>query len=164
VIDFVARFGQAEKRPEGAPFEAAQHTLAGRSRATLVVPASSRVIWTTLLPRRATLRVQAGLPPSASGSVRFRIGVSDDRVYDKLAEQIVAADAGWVALEADLRWYAGRQWSLFHRPEGRQWRVVFSTDHVAGAVSHVFWGEPVVEADMESARRFRSEYGARAVR
>lgn len=165
VIDLLPRFGLAERRPEHGDFSVAQHTLAGQMRASIGVPANSRLIWTTRLPRRSTLRVAAGLPPSPQpAQVRFRIGVSDHRIYDRLVERIVGTDdrsRGWIPLEADLRLYAGLQWSVFYRPEGRPWRLVLSTDLVSGHPVDALWADPRVEADAASARRFVRDYPAR---
>jgi hypothetical protein len=122
----------------------------------VIVPSSSRLIWRTRLPRRATLRVHVALPASPASTVRFRMGVSDHRVYDKLVERIVSSGSqqGWVPLEADLRRYAGLQLSIFYRPEGREWRLVLSTDHLEGSPAVAFWAEPRVETDTEAAGRF----------
>jgi hypothetical protein len=128
-------------------------------RASIVVPVPSRVIWTTPVPRRATLRVMAGvLPSDPPAVVRFRAGVSDHRIYEGLAELTVptraGAGSGWVPMDVDLSAYAGRKWSIFYRPDTLVWRLVLSTDAIDGEGVRALWGEPAIEADLGAARHF----------
>ena len=159
VIDLARHFDRAEKRPLHGDFRLAQHTLGNITRATVAVPVPSRVIWTTRLPRRASLHVLAAISdPTNTSVVRFRIGISDDRIYEGLAERIVRSTdtrSGWVPLEANLGAYAGPKLSLFYRPDGRAWRLVMSTDRIDGPADVAFWGEPGVDADIDAARRFQ---------
>lgn len=155
VIDLIRQFAHAETRPLTGSFQIAEHTFGGRSHTSLVVPVPSRVIWTTALPERAALRVAVAVPQA--GAVSFRIGVSDDRIYEMLVERTVrsaeSASTGWTSLEADLSLYAGRKPSLFYRPAGRRWRLVLSADSVEGSPPAV-WGAPGVDTDSGAARRF----------
>ena len=164
VVDFVRRFGQAETRPASGRFGLAQHTLGGTLRASIDVPVPSRTIWSIPIPRRATLNALAGvLPASVPAIVRFRVGVSDDRIYEELVSHTVIAEAGreggWAPIQADLSAYAGWQWSIFFRPERRAWRVVLSTDavEVEGAGNRAIWGEPGIDTDLAAARHFVHE-------
>lgn len=86
--------------------------------------------------------------------MRFRFGISDDRIYEALAAETPAAGA-WHEMRIDLSRYAGRKFSIFYQPDGRTWRLVFATDQLAGEACTAFWGEPAVYADVEAARQFR---------
>lgn len=140
-------------------FELTQHTFGADTRAILLVPVPSRVVWKVRIPRSATLQVSPGFAtPAVRGTVRFRIGVSDDRIYEGLAE--TALGPGVRAphpMTVDLSAYAGRKWSLFYRPEERPWRVVLSADYVDGDVTEALWLEPRIAAGADDARRFRAQ-------
>ena len=92
-------------------------------------------------------------------TVDFRVGVSDERLYEALAAERVSAsrtrDAGWIPVSADLSAYAGRKWSVFYRPGAKAWRLVLSTDRIAGN-GRAFWGSPGVDSDVDAAREWRS--------
>lgn len=159
MIDLIRSFGDAEKRPVSGLFVLDQHTLSRTMRASIGVPVPSRVIWTTPVPRKATLNLLAGVAASDSPSaVRFRIGVSDHRVYEALFERTLTADrgadSGWAHVAVDLSPYAGRQWSIFYRPDRVEWRLVLSTDAIEGTGTRAVWGEPGIDTDLGSARRF----------
>lgn len=159
VVDLLKQIGHAETRPLSATIELGEHTFDGRSRASLVVPVPSRVIWTQALPVRGVLRVDAAVPDEPSPTiVRFRIGISDDRVYEGLVEREIAGGGssrqGWTPISADLSGYAGRKFSLFYHPDQRRWRIVFNVDAVSGAARWAYWGAPGIEADGDAARRF----------
>jgi hypothetical protein len=158
-IDLIRQFAHAETRPLAGSFQIAEHTFGGRAHTSLVVPVPSRVIWVTTLPERAWLHVAVAVAPQAAGPavVTFRIGISDDRIYDRLIERTISSagttSGGWTDLAADLSLYAGRKLSLFYRPHGRKWRVVFSSDRNEGAAAAV-WGAPGIDTDSAAARRF----------
>jgi hypothetical protein len=99
-----------------------------------------------------------------TATLRFRVGVSDHRIYEALSERIVTSEdagkIGWIPLEADLSVYAGPKLSVFYRPEGRAWRVVLSTDRLEGAADGL-WGEPGIETDAGAARLFHERYARR---
>lgn len=122
------------------------------------MPVPSRVTWTQALPVRGMLRVDAAVPgESGPAVVLFRIGISDDRVYEGLVEREIATGdsrQGWTPMRADLSDYAGRKFSLFYRPDNRRWRIVLGAYAVSGATGWAYWGAPGIEADGEAARRF----------
>ena len=135
-----------------------EHTLAGTSRATLVVPADSRITWTLFVPHRAHLQAYVAFPPGASGAVAVRVGVSDNRIYNTISETTVAtADAGgkdWFPIDADLSLYAGRKWSLFYRPDETKWRIIVGTHLLSGAVPSVYLGSLALVTDTAGAREY----------
>jgi hypothetical protein len=59
---------------------------------------------------------------------------------------------GWTPLRADLSAYAGWQWSLFYRPEAQLWRLVLSTDALAGVPGRGVWGAAGIDGDRSAAR------------
>jgi hypothetical protein len=95
-----------------------------------------------------------------SATVAFRVGVSDERLYDALAERRVSVAAGqppqWLPLTVDLSLYAGRKWSLFFRPDSHPWRLVFNADLLAGQAV-ALWGSPGVDTDVSGARAWRQQ-------
>jgi hypothetical protein len=95
-----------------------------------------------------------GAPGSA---VTFRVGISDDRIYEPLASIDVAADAcgkGWTPLAVDLSRYAGRKFSLFYQPNGRQWRLVLGTNRRGGGPDRAYWARPAIETDTGAAKDY----------
>ena len=155
----MSRVKDAERRPAGSPIEAAERTLAGRSKPTLVVPAESRLTFALPIPHRATLRFYAAVPGGGGdASIVFRAGISDDRFYQTLVEQTVTsadgAARGWIALAADLSRFAGRQLSLFYHPDARRWRIVIATHVTGGSPGEAWLGEPAIVTDVESARDY----------
>jgi hypothetical protein len=157
VVDLVRQFDRAEKRPPAA-FDIADRTVHGVSRPSLVVPVPSRATWSLPLPRRGVFRaflaLDAGDPATA---VRLRIGVSDHRIYEGLADWVITGRDGWTEVHADLSAYAGFHWSLFYRPDGITWRVVLGADPVEGGPALALWGAPEIATD----RRAALEYVAR---
>jgi hypothetical protein len=151
VVDFIKEFDRAEQRPAAA-YALTEFRARGTSHPSIASPAPGRIIWQVPLPRRGTFHtavaIDGGVP------VRFRIGVSDDRIYEELAAVTVSSAEAWTDLRADLSAYAGWKWSLFYRPERRRWRVVLSTDAVAGQPGRGMWGAPSVSADTNSAREY----------
>lgn len=123
------------------------------------MPGASRVTYRLFVPHRATLRVYAALPHSAApAAAAVRLGISDGRKYDHLREQVITSAGSakdWVAVSADLSFYAGRKWSLFYRPDLTRWQIVVGTYVVSGAPGAVILGEPGLYADTGSAREYR---------
>ena len=118
------------------------------------------------VPRRSTFTARVaidggldGMPPQP---LRFRVGVSDDRIYEQLAEVLLTpgSHTGWTDLRTSLSAYAGWQWSLFYRPERQAWRLVLSTDAPAGAGRGV-WGAAGIDGDRSAAREYIARGKAR---
>ena len=158
-VDLLRTFPDAEKRPAGGAFAVQEHTFGEESRASLIVPANSRLVWTTYLPHRATLELQAAVPDAPGpASIEFRIGISDDRIYNTLAETIVSssdtAARGWTPVTADLSFYAGRKISLFYRPDEQRWRIIIATRAISGSPAVAYIGEPGIRTDNRGAREY----------
>ena len=156
VVDFIKEFHRAEGRPEGA-FAIAAHLAGGTARPAIAGPAPSRIIWVLPVPRSGIFRAEIA---ASEAPVRLRMGVSDARIYEQLAEVTVEPGAGWTTLEADLSAYAGWKFSLFYRPDGRQWRLNLSADAPSGAPGRIAIGSPVILASRANAL----EYAARRAR
>jgi hypothetical protein len=156
VIDLLRELPSAEMRPAPSAFELVEHRVQDQSRPSISTGAPSRLIYTLAIPRRSTLRVAVALDTTTAAPIRFRVGVSDERIYDALAEVTLAPASknGWSELQADLSAYAGWKWSLFYRPERRRWRLVLSTDAIAGVPGRVVWGAPGIDADTDSAHEY----------
>ena len=155
VIDLLRELDRAEKRPPQG-FQLTAHGTGDRVRPAVVVPVPSRLTIPLRLPRRGALRASVtleGADPSAA--VRFRVGISDDRIYEGLGEIIVkGGERGWTDLRADLSPFAGVKWSLFYRPDRVIWRLVLATDAVAHVPARGVWGTPEIVADETSAREY----------
>lgn len=104
------------------------------------------------MPRRAVFRAIASVDGRAAA--RFRVGVSDDRIYEGLAAVLSVPGSGWTPIEADLSAYAGWKWSLFYQPERRSWRLVLSADAVGGTPATAVWGNPEIVSDPSAAREY----------
>jgi hypothetical protein len=158
-IDLIKSLGHAERRPSDASFQLAEHTFGGHARASIAAPVPSRITWRTKVPRRSILRVDAAVPsdPAGAVSVTFRLGISDDRVYESLVERsVTSADSvnGWTSIVANLSNYAGPKLSLFYQPDGRTWHIVLATDPLQGAAREAYWGEPGIDTDTAAARAY----------
>ena len=163
VVDLLKQIGHAETRPLSATIQLGEHTFAGHSRASLVVPVPSRITWTQALPLRGVLRADAAIPDEPGPAVvEFRLGISDDRMYETLVErQIASGDSsrqGWTPMRADLSLYAGRKFSLFYHPDRIRWRIVLAAYAVSGATGSAYWGAPGIEADEAAARLFVKQH------
>jgi hypothetical protein len=128
----------------------------------------SRMIWTLRLPARGIIRAWVAVLPAdetREASAMFRIGISDHRLYEPLAQQLVtSADSmakGWILVTADVSLYGGRHWSLFHRPDSHSWRVIFNADQGYGA-ARALWGAPGIDTDSRAARAWRQRAETRA--
>jgi hypothetical protein len=102
----------------------------------------SRLVFTLPIPRRSTFRTAIALGGADPASIQFRIGVSDDRIYEALVDRtLTSADVNrWTDIQTDLSAYAGWKWSLFYRPERQRWRLVLNTDVVTGTHAQAVWG------------------------
>ncbi len=157
-VNLLREFDAAEKRPPTG-FQIADRQIDGISRPSLVVAVPSRLTMALPLPRRGVLRAAAALePPPAdrpAASVRLRVGVSDDRIYERLTDVILTAgQRGWVDVRTDLSAYAGWKWSLFYHPERVMWRVVLAADAIDGIPATAVWGSPEIVTDRDGAREY----------
>jgi hypothetical protein len=161
VVDLVRELPRAEMRPAQSAFSIVDHVAAAQSRPSIQTTAPSRLMFTLPIPRRSTFRAAVALGGSAPTPTRFRIGISDDRIYEALADRtLTAADRNaWADIQADLSAYAGWKWSLFYRPERRRWRLVLSTDAIAGAPGEAIWGAPTIYADVAAAKEYVKRSG-----
>ncbi len=150
VVDFIKEFHRAEARPDGA-FAIAAHLAGATARPAITGPAPSRIIWVLPVPRHSRFRAEVA---ASEAPVRVRMGVSDARIYEQLAEVTVHPDAGWTTLEADLSSYAGWKFSLFYRPDSRQWRLNLSMDASSGTPGRIAIGSPVIVASRDDALEF----------
>ena len=158
-IDLMKLLGQADLRPPNT-FTISEHSCAEGRRPGVQIPPVSRGTWTLSFPERATLAAFAAVQGTEAASAEFRVGMSDDRVYETLHTQVVsAADCarGWTELRVDLSRYAGRQFSLFYRPDRKKWKLILGVNTRAGAPDAAFWGAPRIEADVESVKRYLAQ-------
>jgi len=163
-VNLLREFDAAEKRPPTG-FQIATRDIDGVSHPSLVVPVPSRLTLPLPLPRNGWLRAFAALEPpgpnAPAASVRLRIGVSDDRIYERLTDVVLApGQRRWVDVRTDLSAYAGRKWSLFYHPDRVMWRVVLAADAIDGVPTTALWGSPEIVTDRDGAR----EYAARRMR
>jgi hypothetical protein len=138
--------------------EAPAYEISGVTRPAIVMPVPSRVTWSVPLPRRGVLRTSAALAPAPSGATpppaRFRIGISDHRIYEGLSEKVLTAEDGWVDFSVDLSAYAGWKWSLFYRPDRVMWNVVLAADAGGAGTATAVWAAPEIVTDAAAAREF----------
>ncbi len=159
VVDFIRELDHAEKRPP-AGFIVASREIDGVTRPVITAAVPSRLTFALPLPRHGVLRALVA-PAEATSAIRLRVGVSDDRIYEGLAElTLVPGRPAWTDLRVDLSAYAGWKWSLFYRPDRTIWHLVLATDPVDGAPATLLWGTPEIVTDAASAR----EYAARRQR
>lgn len=164
VVDLARKLQDAEKRPAAGTFELGEFTFGGRTHASVVAPAESRLTWRMHVPHRGMLRFEAAVPSTGGpASVAFRVGISDNRRYETVSEATISsADTsarGWITVAADLSRYAGRKVSLFYRPDRILWRVVVATHVLSGSPGVVYIGEPAITTDVDGAH----EYAKRAL-
>lgn len=161
MVDLIAEFDGAAKRPTAGAFAVAEIALGGDPRPAVVAPATSRITWKVgSLPRRGSLRTAVGVAPSLAGPDRatVRVGISDGRTYETLAEQAVSSHdsaTGWLPLAVDLSKYAGPQWRLFYRPDARRWEIVLASQAMDGDPTAVYWAAPGIDTDRRGARRYQ---------
>lgn len=154
-MDLTRAFPGTERRPT-AGFDLVIHVADGLARPSIVMPVPARATWSLPLPRRARFLAFVAVDPAGgpATAVRFRLGVSDNRVYEGLAERTLTVERGWTELSADLSAYAGFKWSLFYRPDRIVWRIVLSTNAVGHAPARAIWGSPEILTDVSSAREY----------
>jgi hypothetical protein len=158
IVDLVRESRDAEARPSRDAFDVADVSISGQSQPAIRTIAPSRLIFELPVPRRSTFAARVAIDGGVDGAppqpLRFRVGVSDDRIYEQLADVLLlpGVQTGWTELRADLSAYAGWQWSLFYRPERRRWRLVLSADAVSGVRTRGAWGAPGIDGDRAAAR------------
>jgi hypothetical protein len=154
VVDLLREFERADKAPPHG-FSLVVHEAGGVARAAVAVPVPSRLTVPLPIPRRAVLRTLVAIDAADPAAVvRFRIGISDHRIYEGLNELVVTGSRGWADLRTDLTAYAGFQWSVFYRPDRITWRLVLATDATGGAAARGVWGAPEIVTDGASAREY----------
>ena len=162
-VNLLREFDGADKRPPTG-FQIVDRQIGDVSRPSLVVPVPSRLTIPLPLPRRGVLRAAAALDvPGADGaaSVRLRVGVSDDRIYEHLTDVVLTSDQRrWIDVRADLSAYAGWKWSLFYHPDRVMWRLVLAADPIDGLPTTALWGSPEIITDRDAAK----EYAERRMR
>jgi len=148
----------AEPRPSAAAFEIGDVALFGQSGPAIRTVAPSRLVFVLAIPLRSRFTARIGIEGGVGGGppqpLRFRVGVSDDRIYEQLASVLLtpAVQTRWTDIHADLSAYAGWQWSVFYRPSERRWRLILSTDTVSGLPGRGVWGAPTIDGDRAAAR------------
>jgi hypothetical protein len=157
VVDLTRTFDSAEHRPVNG-FDVAVHVADGVARPSLVVPVPARAIWSLPLPRHGLFRAFLTLDPAGAPAtaVRFRLGISDNRVYEALAERTLTTEHGWTEFRADLSAYAGIKASLFYRPDRITWRLVLSTDVLGTVPVRAVWGSPAILTDVSSVKEYQT--------
>jgi hypothetical protein len=156
VVDLIREFERAEKRPV-AGFEITSYSADGIIRPSIVMPVPSRVIWSLPLPRHGRFRAFLALsgPGNPAAAIRFRLGISDFRIYEGLAQHTITAERpGWAEFRTDLSAYAGFKWSLFYRPDYVTWRVVLATDVVGDVPATAVWGSPEIVTNVADAKEY----------
>ena len=158
-VDFLRTLPRAEKRPPTG-FAVSSYEIGGVHHGVIVAAAPSRAIWSLPVPRRSYFRAFVAARTTSeptAGAVRVRIGISDDRIYEGLAEAVLTPDAGrWSEIHADLSAYAGWKWSVFYHPDRITWRIVLAADPMGTAPATVMWGAPQILTDSESALEYAS--------
>jgi hypothetical protein len=155
-IDLLRELPNADIRPtdhDPRDVVAVDAPIGGRMQRGLSASVPTRVTFALRIPPQATfsttLAIEAvGAHPDAAG-VAFRLGISDERLYEPLFERfILARDADAVIpIHQDLSRYGGWQWSLFYRPSRITWKLVLNTA-AAGPGSEGLrgvWGAPTIE-------------------
>lgn len=152
--DLINELPRADCRPSGAC-----EAIAGRDGVSLRVRSPSRVTWTLPLPHDG--RFETTVSTLSDARVRFRIGVSDGRVYEALREVVLSTRDAPMPVVVDLSAYAGWKWSLFYHPDRIAWRLTLSADAMGGVPGLALWTAPRVmtthEGEAEYLRRIRRQ-------
>ena len=135
--DLINELRKADCRPAHAC-----EPIAGSGGVSLRVTTPSRVTWILPLPHDG--RFETTVAALGDARVRFRVGVSDERIYEALSEVVLAKQDGPKPIVVDLSAYAGRKWSLFYHPDRITWRLTLSADAMGGVPGTALWGAPRV--------------------
>jgi len=122
-VDLVDQFASAkDKRPNPETFEVVDATLAGDTRRAILARASSRLVYSVLVPDDGELRVGIGLLESAwttpGDGVLFRILIAAGGPQEEVLNIVVnpfgnPTARSWHDLSIDLSEYAGETIDLF---------------------------------------------------
>src|SRR5436190_14633398 len=92
VVNLIREVDRSELRPPTG-FEIATRQIGDASYPSIIVPVPSRLTVPLPLPRRGVFRAFASLEPldpgTAAAPVRLRVGVSDDRIYERLTDVVL---------------------------------------------------------------------------
>ena len=122
-VDLLSLLPGAERRAGGdltTAVRADVFVAQGDGRMALVMEAPARTTWSLRLPMHAQLRT------AVAGSARLRIGASNGRTYQEVAQ--FDGSAGWRPITIDLRELSEVKWSLFYQPLRMDWRLIFNVD------------------------------------
>lgn len=125
-VDLLSLLPGAERRAAGevtTAIRADVFVAQGDGRMALVLEAPARTTWSIRLPQHAQLRT------AVAGSARLRIGASNGRTYQEVAQ--IDAGAEWRPVTIDLRELSEVKWSLFYQPLRMDWRLIFNADVTA---------------------------------
>ena len=156
-VDLLKQLVHAEKRPVDGTFELVDHGCGATRHPSLAVPAPSRLTWSTKFPDGAVFTSGAAVDGPPGASAVFRVGVSDDRIYEQLETRTVTADEcgrAWTPIVVNLQQYTGWRFSLFYQPRGRTWRLVLGVNAGSVAPTRAYWAVPQIEADLDAVKRF----------
>ncbi len=154
-IELARTLDGAELQPSAAAFSRTLVVLAGRDAIAIVAPAVSRVTWPLRLPPHAGFAAQVAAIRNCAddtASVRFSVGISDERTYEELWRAVVPASdpasPRWTPVGIDLGDYGGTKLSLFYQPDRITWRLIANARPAppSACVAQVLWGAPRVEA------------------
>jgi hypothetical protein len=146
--DLINQLPRAECRPA-----AACEMVGGPDGTSLRVTSPSRVTWTLRLPHNG--RFETTVATVSDARVRFRVGVSDDRIYEALSEVVLAKSDGRREVGVDLGAYAGWKWSLFYHPDRITWRLTLSADAMGGVPGIAVWGAPRIMTTRQGEEEYR---------
>ena len=155
IIELARTLDGAELQPSAAAFSRTLIVLAGRDSVAIVAPAASRVTWPLRLPPRAGFAAQVAAIRTCAddtASVRFSVGISDERTYEELWRAVVPASdpasPRWTPIGIDLGDYGGTKLSFFYQPDRITWRLIANARPAApnACVAQVLWGAPRVDA------------------
>ena len=134
-IDLLAALPTAERRAAGPIDRAIVLIAVAGDRGTepvLQIQAPARVSYPVRLGAHAWLRGDVMLATGSGEGVTVRVGIADTRTYEELLHLPVNPPRygidTWRTVDLDLGAYSGWQWSLFYRPSGITWKLIFNAD------------------------------------